>query len=258
MSGHHAVILAHILPSMVPVVRRAIQLDIAVTFIGKPYSTIMPAAEAMREAGAMVFCPTFGRLGYLIEEMQEFVRRIHIDPAAELFDSGGVLRSIFGRGNQLTAYGASPGDIGLNPIKRQAEAPHIARAILSQIDHLGRRVMIIGDGVIGSALKRAIGGRHVTERPDIIIGAMGADISAQIRPFIRDRDVELHSAASWDIAFNALLREGYPVANRGCPVNFTRTVELESERGMLETRKALLEAIAKIKVGDVDACRQDA
>src|SRR5262249_34674583 len=146
------VILAHILPSMVPVVERVMKTGVGITFIGKPYSTIASAAEAMRDVGATVHTPGFGQLGKLVEEMQDFVRALVLPEDALLFDSGGVLKSIYGRGHQLTTHAAKyPWEIGLNPEKRHTEAPYIAQAILTQIPHAGRRVMVIGDGVIGKA-----------------------------------------------------------------------------------------------------------
>lgn len=247
MSGRRRiVILAHILPSMVPVVRSAIDADIDVLFIGKPYSTIASTAEEMRDWGATVLCPEFGRIGCLVPEMRAFARSIKIPGDTAIFDSGGILREAYGRGIQLTRYGANnPDDIGMNPIKRAAEAPHIARAVLSQINHGGKRVMIIGDGVIGRAIKTEIG-QHFDASPDIVIGATGTDISASIRELHSGKRLDLYSASSWDIEFNALLRncpEGVRIHNRGCPVNFNRRAELEPVEGMAVTRQALLSAI---------------
>jgi hypothetical protein len=199
----------------------------------------------MRRAGAVVHTPSFGVLGQLVPEMQAFVRGLEVDPEARLFDSGGVLRSVYGRGNQLTAHQATDGgDVGLDPLKRRVEAPHIARAVLSQIPHRGKRVMVIGDGVIGTALRRELGGT-VDEEPEIIIGATGHDISDQVLPYC-DRPIELYSASSWDVEFNALLMDRPPnvlIANRGCPMNFNGREELEPAEGMSATRAALLNAI---------------
>lgn len=239
------VILAHALPSMVPVIEQAIAAGHEVSFIGKAYSTIPSAVDAMRAAGAIVHTPDFGEPGQLVQEARAFVRELDIGPDVRLFDSGGVLRSVYGRGNQLTTHCASSSnDVGLNRLKRLVEAPHIARAVLSQIPHTGRRVMVVGDGVIGSALKAQLM-QTVSVEPDIIIGATGSDISAQILPFCQ-RPVELYSASSWDVEFNALLTDCPPnvfIGNRGCPMNFNRQAELEPAYCMRETRAALLAAI---------------